>query len=132
MNRRQARIQAVQVLYLQRSDNLSGPDALERFLGLGDELDPWAERLFRGVNERLPEIDMKIQAVSANWRLARMAWVDLSVLRLGAYELLTGTALGIVIDEAVEVARHLGDEKSPAFVNGLLDALTAPSRFSPS
>jgi N utilization substance protein B len=53
-----------------------------------------------------------------------MAAVDRNVLRLAAYELLhTDTPAAVVIDEAVELARRFGGERSPGFVNGVLDAL---------
>jgi len=54
----------------------------------------------------------------------RMAAVDRNVLRLAAYELLySETPASVVLDEAIELARDFGSERSPAFVNGVLDAL---------
>lgn len=128
MDRRAARIQAVQALYLQRSGSLPREAALERFLAMGAPMDEWAQLLFQGVNDQLAEIDLQIQEVSKSWRVERMAWVDLSILRLGAYELRAGTPPAIVIDEAVEIAHQLGDDKTPAFVNGLLDAIAKQVR----
>ena len=53
-----------------------------------------------------------------------MAVVDRLVLRLGVYELLAAeTPAAVVIDEAIELARTFGDEPSPRFVNGVLDAV---------
>jgi N utilization substance protein B len=53
-----------------------------------------------------------------------MATVDRNVLRLGAYEIVcAGTPREVAIDEAVELARRFGDDASPRFVNGVLDAL---------
>jgi N utilization substance protein B len=51
--------------------------------------------------------------------------VDKAVLRLGAYELMQepGTPAAVVIDEAVELAKRFSEADSPAFVNGVLDAL---------
>lgn len=134
MDRRAARTQAVQALYLQRSGTLPREDALESFLGVGDPMDEWARQLFHGVNDALHEIDQQIQDASKSWRLERIAWVDLSILRLGAFELRQGTEPAIVINEAVEIARLLGDEKTPAFVNGLLDAIAKnmPWRTNPT
>ena len=43
---------------------------------------------------------------------------------LGTYELAhTDTPAAVVMDEAVELARRFGSDASPAFVNGILDAL---------
>ena len=53
-----------------------------------------------------------------------MAAVDRNVLRLAVHELTgTPTPAEVVIDEAVELARDFGGERSPAFVNGVLDAV---------
>jgi N utilization substance protein B len=51
-----------------------------------------------------------------------MAAVDRNVLRLGALELLEAKEpAGVVINEAIELARRYGSAGSPAFVNGVLD-----------
>ena len=54
-----------------------------------------------------------------------MAAVDRNVLRLGGYELVhtPQTPPGVVLDEAIELARRFGTADSPAFVNGVLDRL---------
>ena len=71
-----------------------------------------------------PALDEILAAHTKNWRLARMATVDRNVLRLAVFELLyTTIPAPVVIDEAVELARRFGGEKSPAFVNGILDAV---------
>jgi len=84
-----------------------------------------ADRLALGMAARAPEIDAAIAAAAANWRLERIAPVDRTVLRLGTYELMGEplTPVAVVIDEAVEMARRFGEADSPAFVNGVLDAI---------
>ena len=50
-----------------------------------------------------------------------MPAVDRTVLRLGAWELLHGDVPpAVAIDEAVELAKQLSTDESPAFVNGVL------------
>ena len=45
-------------------------------------------------------------------------------VRLAAYELLrTATPTSVILDQAIEQARRFGDQPSPAFVNGVLDAI---------
>jgi N utilization substance protein B len=82
-------------------------------------------RLVDGVNEHRGQIDQLLSAAAENWRLPRMAAVDRNVLRLGAFELLytPDTPAGVVLDEAIELARRFGSADSPAFVNGVLDRL---------
>ena len=72
----------------------------------------------------LVEIDALLETAADNWRLSRMAVVDRTVLRLGAYELLAGAAPpAVVIDEAIELARTFSGEEAARFVNGVLDGV---------
>ena len=58
-----------------------------------------------------------------------MAAVDRNVLRLATYELTyTETPASVVIDEAIELAREFGTERSSGFVNGVLDAVARSVR----
>jgi N utilization substance protein B len=58
-----------------------------------------------------------------------MATVDRNILRLAAFELAHGvTPTSVVIDEAIELARRFGSDASPAFVNGVLDAVARAVR----
>lgn len=84
-----------------------------------------AERLATGAQGRIEELDAAIAEAAANWRLDRIAAVDRTILRLGAYELAaeTETPAAVVLDEAVELAKRFGEADSPAFVNGVLDAI---------
>ena len=87
----------------------------------GDGRAPGARRPARIVEA----IDAAITAASTNWRFERIAAVDRNILRIGAYELMhePQTPSAVVIDEAVEMARRFGEADSPAFVNGVLDAI---------
>ena len=78
-----------------------------------------------GAQGRVEELDAAIADAAANWRLDRIAPVDRTVLRLGAYELLAEpqTPAAVILDEAVELAKRFGEADSPAFVNGVLDAI---------
>ena len=84
-----------------------------------------ADRLATGAAARAGEIDAAIGEAASNWRLDRIAPVDRTILRLGAFELLgePETPAAVVLDEAVEMAKRFGEADSPAFVNGVLDAI---------
>ena len=74
-------------------------------------------------------LDARISEHAKNWRLSRMAAVDRNILRLAVYELEHGdTPASVILDEAVELARRFGDDPSPAFVNGVLDAVARSVR----
>ena len=77
------------------------------------------------------EIDALVTSRARNWRIERMAVVDRNILRLATYELrYTETPTAVVLDEAVNLARRFGDDPSPAFVNGILDAIAQDVRPS--
>ena len=88
-----------------------------------DETRAMAERLARGAQERVAALDEAIAAAATNWRIERIAAVDLSIMRIAVYELVAEprTPSAVILDEAVEMARRFGEADSPAFVNGVLD-----------
>ena len=92
-----------------------------------------AERLSLGAQARAVELDGQIAEAATHWRLDRIAPVDRTILRLGAYELAheKQTPAAVVLDEAVELAKRFGEEDSPAFVNGVLDAIRKRVRGEP-
>ena len=85
----------------------------------------FAIRVFRGTIEMLEKIDEMITAQADNWRLSRMAVVDRNIIRMSIYEFLyeNDTPKLVVIDEAIEIAKRYGTQKSPQFINGILDGI---------
>ncbi len=82
------------------------------------------EKRVVGVRERFDEVTEEVQKVSPRWKVERMAPVDRSILRLGAWEILYGDQSPLdVIDHCVDLAKDFGEKDTPAFVNGLLDQL---------
>jgi transcription antitermination protein NusB len=90
-----------------------------------DEMKAMAERLARGAQGELEKLDETIGAALTRWRFERVAPLDRNVMRIAAYELMREpqTPAAVVIDEAVELAKRFGEADSPAFVNGVLDAV---------
>jgi N utilization substance protein B len=85
----------------------------------------FAEKIFRGTVDHMSEIDDMIQAQADNWRLTRMAVVDRNIIRMSIYEFLheTDTPKLVIIDEAIEIAKKFGTQKSSQFINGILDGI---------
>ncbi|HEV8435541.1 MAG TPA: transcription antitermination factor NusB [Thermoanaerobaculia bacterium] len=85
----------------------------------------FATKIFRGTVDHLSEIDDMIQAQAENWRLSRMAVVDRNIIRMSVYEFLheTDTPKLVIIDEAIEIAKKFGTQKSSQFINGILDGI---------
>ena len=68
--------------------------------------------------------DAWIERLAPQWPPRRQPGVDRSILRLAAWELTSGkTPPKVVIDEAIELAKSFSTEQSPAFVNGVMDAM---------
>lgn len=72
--------------------------------------------------QKLPEIDELISARAVKWSIDRMSHVDLTILRLGVYELKFDGSIPdkVAINEAVELAKTYGGDSSSSFVNGVL------------
>ena len=80
--------------------------------------------LFNGTIENLKMIDEEVQKHLTDWDYDAIGKVEKAIMRLGAYEILIAkTDKAIIINEAVELAKELADEKSPKFINGVLDAI---------
>jgi N utilization substance protein B len=68
--------------------------------------------------------DAELLTLAPTWPAHRQASVDRALLRLAYHEMTaTRTHPKIVVNEAVELAKEFGGEKSPGFVNGLLDKI---------
>lgn len=96
----------------------------------GGGLDPKAARLVAGVTARMDELDAVLEEASERWRVDRMPVVDRAILRLGLYELRYehNTPVGVVVNEAVRLAKTYSTERSGAFVNGVLATLAERER----
>ena len=85
------------------------------------------DQLLGGVKAHVEEIDASIGENSQDWRIERIARVDLAVLRIAGYELLFPELLQtppkVAINEAVEIAKKYGDEDSGKYVNGVLGGM---------
>jgi N utilization substance protein B len=68
--------------------------------------------------------DACLERLAPQWPPRRQPGVDRGILRLAVWELTqTGTPPKVVIDEAIELAKEFSTEQSPAFINGVLDAV---------
>ncbi|MGX3010991.1 transcription antitermination factor NusB [Helicobacter sp. 23-1044] len=84
----------------------------------------FAKGLFGGVVAHLAQIDSIINANLKSWEISRLGVIDKCILRLGVYEILKGEIdAPVAINEAIEIAKILGSERTGGFVNGVLDAV---------
>jgi len=89
-----------------------------------EELSRLGWQLFSGTVDHREKIDEQISSIAKNWSLKRMAATDRNLIRLACFEAqYFGTPRSVVIQEAINLAKKFGSEKSSAFVNGVLDKL---------
>ena len=115
------------------SNLLGGEDTPEHVLekaelvGTLDEEDLlYVSQMLEGVLAHTAQIDEFVSRYSKDWMIDRIARVDLSILRVAIYEMLyrkEDVPTGAAINEAVELAKRYGGERSYAFVNGILGSV---------
>lgn len=70
------------------------------------------------------EADAQCSKLAPDWPTSRQPPIDRAILRLAWFEMTTGrNPPAVVINEAVELAKQFSDEKSPPFINGVLDRI---------
>ena len=125
MKRHDAREKAVQVLFQLDNTDLTLQEAISHVLE-EEESDVFFDQLVHGVKEHQEEIDGLLTNNLENWSLSRLPKIERTVLRLAVYELkyMEDTPSRVVLNEAIELAKTFGDEKSSKFVNGVLSKFT--------
>lgn len=132
-NRHLGRIVALQALYeydfrLRATD----PDTdieeiikrnLTRYVKTIDDM-AFVEGLIRGVVANIEQLDDKLRPLAPDWPLDQISRIDHAILRLSLYELFdmkdSDIPSKVTINEAVELAKSFGAEKSSKFINGVL------------
>ena len=140
--RRKSRILALQFLFSHDFQSTAGDDQAfatefelfcQAFAGelfgqhdaAGVKSLPYARHLVFGILGCLHEIDALLAEHSHNWRVARMSSVDRNILRIAVFEMQSGqdAPAQVVINEALEIAKHYSVGESVPFINGILDAV---------
>lgn len=69
-----------------------------------------------------PAIDELIAKNAPDWPINKLNKIDLAILRLALSELKNNPAVPpkVVVDEAIEISKIYGTEKTPKFINGVL------------
>jgi transcription antitermination protein NusB len=128
--RREGRELALQLLYAMDLNPAELSEVLRisrETINVAEGVRIFAEELVTGVMANRDGIDERIAEKSKNWSVARMAKVDLNILRMAYFELMFREDIPkrVTINEAIEVAKKYGTGDSPAFVNGMLDEMAA-------
>jgi len=125
-SRRKSRELAVQILYQFELNKSDAEHGLERFwenFPHTDDVKEFTNRLVLGALEHSKKIERIITKTSTNWAFSRISPVDLSILRMAVFEICfcEDIPYKVTLNEAIELAKKFGTEKSGAFINGVLD-----------
>ncbi len=127
MSRRELREQIFKLLFRVEFNKMEDmPEQEELFFEDEDaatdgDADYISEK-YHKISEKLAEIDALLNEKASGWDTGRMSKVDLTILRLAIYEIRydEDVPTGVVINEAVELAKKFGQDASYGFVNGVL------------
>lgn len=127
--RRQARILALNVLYLIDVGKLSIDQAINFVFSLEknypEPIKKYSSYLVIATVQNLGLIDDIIEKTLKNWKIERLAAIDRNILRLSTCEFLCcpETPIKVILNEAIEIAKAYSTKDSGRFVNGVLDKI---------
>ena len=105
--------------------NMDNPDQKQEYIEQKEqELRPIKWRTKEIINH-LEQLDEQIEALSEGWKLKRIGKAELAILRLAIFEIQQDkeVPVGVAINEAVELSKQYGSDKSSKFINGILGKL---------
>ena len=130
MKRTEARERAFELLYsLQLMDEKNIEEQLELFIQENEINDKdgidYIKDIIMGTDKNNTEIEKAIsENIKSDWDIHRISKIDLTLLKLGIYEIVySKLPYKVVINEVVELAKKYGDDNSKAFVNGVLASI---------
>ncbi len=130
MNRTESREASFKLLYsIQISPDSELQEQIDLFME-AEEIDDneaieYINNVIKGINDHNEEIEKQISDnIKQGWTIARISKVDLTLLKLGIYEILyTDIPFKVVINEVVKIAKKYGDDSSSSFINGVLASI---------
>lgn len=116
---------AVQALYQFDTGSADAPDVVLASLAESpgnDETHQQGLDVATRAWQTRADADAAVAALAPEWPTYRQPVIDRCILRLAYYEMHSGkTPPKVAINEAVELAKEFSTEKSPTFINGVLD-----------
>jgi len=124
MKRHEAREKALQTLFQLEGTELTVKEAIEHVMDGSD--DNFYNLLVEGTHTNMVEIDEKLKGHLENWSLERLPKIERTILRMAVFELtyMEDAPSRVVMNEAIELSKTFGDDKSSRFVNGVLSKFT--------
>jgi transcription antitermination protein NusB len=124
MKRHEAREKALQTLFQLEGTELTIDEAIEHVMG--SQRDNFYDLLVQGTHTNMAAIDEKLKGHLENWSLERLPKIERTILRMAVFELsyMEDAPSRVIMNEAIELSKTFGDEKSSRFVNGVLSKFT--------
>ncbi|QHJ71453.1 transcription antitermination factor NusB [Planococcus halotolerans] len=124
MKRHEAREKALQTLFQLEGTELTMAEAIEHVMN--GENDNFYTLLVEGTYSNMADIDDKLKGHLENWSLERLPKIERTILRMAVFELayMEDAPSRVIMNEAIELSKTFGDEKSSRFVNGVLSKFT--------
>ena len=137
MNRSKAREAAFKLLYsLQIMSESNIEEQIELFIK-DEEIDDkeaikFITDIIEGTAQNNNDIEEQIkQNIMQDWTISRISKIDLTLLKLGIYEMIYAKVpYKVVINEVVELAKMYGDDSSKSFVNGVLASIVKKNNLA--
>jgi N utilization substance protein B len=128
MRRKTAREIAMQLIFqMLIQDDYSNEMIAKLLQKISEENEqlPYIKNVVLRFTQNMQEIDSLIEVNSPDWKLNRMAKVDLAILRVAVTEILYLDDIpeSVSINEAVEIAKKFSTEESGSFINGILGSI---------
>lgn len=126
MNRSEARELAFEFLYQIEVQKELNDEQIELFFENNDISDEnaieYIKDIVKGIEKEKETINGIIASnLKADWKIDRISKINLSLLKLGIYEIkYKELPYKVVINEVVELAKKYGEDTSHSFVNGIL------------
>ena len=124
MKRHEAREKALQTLFQLEGTELTIDEAMDHVMA--GENDNFYNLLVQGTHANMAEIDEKLIGHLENWSLERLPKIERTILRMAIFELgyMEDAPSRVIMNEAIELSKTFGDDKSSRFVNGVLSKFT--------
>ncbi|MGB6406892.1 MAG: transcription antitermination factor NusB [Planococcus donghaensis] len=124
MKLHEAREKALQTLFQLEGTELTINEAMDHVMA--GENDNFYDLLVQGTYTNMATIDEKLVGHLENWSIERLPKIERTILRMAIFELeyMEDAPARVVMNEAIELCKTFGDDKSSRFVNGVLSKFT--------
>ncbi len=136
MNRSKIREEAFKLLYSLQISKDDINEQIDFFIDVEEITEKEAKKYIKdtilGIEKEEKNIENQIeQNIKKEWTISRISKIDLTLLKLGIYEMIyTKLPYKVVINEVVELSKKYGDDTSKSFVNGVLASIVKKNNIT--